>query len=56
MDSEEEKDTMRFLKTYAHRPIHGNSMTIKALLSVQVKRQRWKLDSADANIIILSII
>lgn len=39
MDSEEERDTIKSLKMFALKPIHGNSMTIRALLNVQVKRQ-----------------
>ena len=56
MDSEEEKDTIKFLKTYAHKPIHGNSMTIRALLNAQAKRQQCKLNSADIHIIHLQIL
>ncbi len=56
MDLEEEKDTIKSLKMYAHRPIHGNLMTIRALLNAQVKRQRWKLNFADADFINLLII
>lgn len=56
MDSEEERDTIKSLKMFALKPIHGNSMTIRALLNVQVKRQLWKLNSADTDIIHLPII